>query len=146
MVASMEDSRLTSLSLIDGLLANDVVYWQRFDSLYGPIIDFWLKRAKVPVSNIPDVRQEVMLAISQNFSSYNHSLDEHGSLRRWMWGTARNKIADHWRKLEKQVAVADESYVLKQFYLPSDPFEDSEPATLRQLRNCLLYTSPSPRD
>lgn len=57
----MADSRMTSLSLVEGLISQDEKYWQRLCVLYGPIIDYWVQKAGVSSADAADVRQEVLL-------------------------------------------------------------------------------------
>lgn len=135
----MADSRITSLSLVDGLISQDEKYWQRLCVLYGPIIDYWIQKAGVVSADSVDVRQEVLLGIAKNIGGYRHADSESGSLRRWMWGIARNKIADFQRKDIKQVAAAGGTKALDKLHnLPDDPYEDSDPNTENRLRKELV--------
>lgn len=123
----MEETRLTSLSLVEGLFSNDEFYWNRFVVLYGPIVSLWLVRAKVRQDQADDLRQEILLAVSKNVHQYRHNKDQAGSLRRWMWGIARNKISEFRRTEAKRVVATGGTKALSRLAaLPDDPFEDSD--------------------
>ena len=90
----IENTRLTSLSLVEGLVAKDDAYRTRLDTLYGPIVHFWIRKTGIAANDIDDLRQEVLLAVATNIGKYKHSAEHSGTLRRWMWGIARHKILD----------------------------------------------------
>lgn len=135
----MDSSRLTSISLVDGLRNNEASYWERLVTLYGPIVQFWIKRAGVPESQSDDLQQEVLLAVSRNIEGYQHSADVSGSLRRWMWGIARNKINDYRRKEYNRTSAKGGSQALSELMdLPDRPFEDSDPELGNQIQMGLI--------
>lgn len=121
------------------MLNDDDQSWQRLDSLYGPFVDFWTKQSGVIGSDAQDLRQEVMLAIAKNIDSYIHSISQSGSLRRWIWGIARNKITDFRRRRQKNIiATGGDAALNKVKALPDEPFEDSDPDTLTRMRKELV--------
>ena len=135
----MENSRLTSLSLVEGLVNNNDHYWKRLDSLYGPFVDFWIKQSGVGSGDAQDLRQEVLVAVSNSIGSYNHCASESGSLRRWIWGIARNKIDDYRRRRHKNVIATGGTAAFEQVNaLPDEPFENSDPDTLTRMRQELV--------
>jgi RNA polymerase sigma-70 factor (ECF subfamily) len=135
----MDPSRLTSLSLVDGLLKQDEAYWRRLNTLYGPIVDFWIQKAEIPKVAEEDIKQEVFMAVSKNISQYKHSTTRTGSLRAWIWGIARNKIIDFRREQEKNAAAQGGTHALGRLKeLPNDPFEDSDAGTTNRIRKELV--------
>ena len=102
----MDQSRLTSLSLLEGLVNNDDHSWKRLDSLYGPFVDYWIRESGVVNADAQDLRQEVLRAVSNSINNYKHSESESGSLRRWIWGIARNKITDYRQRRRKSVIAS----------------------------------------
>lgn len=135
----MDQSRLTSLSLVDGLVNNDDQSWKRLDSLYGPFVDYWIRESGVVSGDAQDLRQEVLLSVASGINNYKHSESESGSLRRWIWGIARNKITDYRRRRDKNVIASGGTAALEKVKaLPDEPFEDSDPDTLTQMRKELV--------
>lgn len=125
-------SRLTSVSLVDGLLQQDETVWGRFVQLYGPLVYQWLVRSGVREGSIDDLHQEILVAVMQNIAKYKHDIGRSGSLRRWMWGIARNKV-HAFRRIEARRAVgAGGSTAARRLLelpatLPEEPIEDSDP-------------------
>lgn len=135
----MDQSRLTSLSLVEGLVNKDDHSWKRLDSLYGPFVDYWIRKSGVADGDEQDLRQEVLLSVSTSINNYKHSESESGSLRRWIWGIACNKINDYRRRRRKSVIASGGTAALKKVNaLPDEPFEDSDPDTLTRMRKELL--------
>jgi RNA polymerase sigma-70 factor (ECF subfamily) len=135
----MNGSRLTSLSLVEGLMTNDSIYWDRFVTLYGPIVALWIRKAGIASSHYDDLQQEIFVAISKSIAQYRHDPNASGSLRRWMWGIARNKVSDHWRSELKQAAAAGGSTALQKIKeLPFEPFEETIPGLAEKVRGELV--------
>lgn len=135
----MEETRLTSLSLVEGLCSKDDFYWNRFVTLYGPIVALWLEHAKVRPDQADDLRQEVMLAVSKSIHQYRHNDEQSGSLRRWMWGIARNKINEFRRtEAKRYVATGGTKALINLAALPEDPFEDSDAKLGDEVRRGLV--------
>ena len=138
----MDQSRLTSLSLLEGLVNNDDHSWKRLDSLYGPFVDYWLRESGVVNADAQDLRQEVLRAVSNSINNYKHSESESGSLRRWIWGIARNKITDYRQRRRKSVIASGGTAALEMVKalpdVPNEPFEDSDPDTLSRMRKELM--------
>jgi RNA polymerase sigma-70 factor (ECF subfamily) len=111
------------------------MYWTRLARLYGPILDFWLQQAGVAVGDRADVQQEILSAVARNIDQYKHTPDCSGSLRRWMWGIARHKIADCFRDRQRRpVSEGGTEALMKLQQLPDLPFEDSDPNTQTRIR------------
>jgi DNA-directed RNA polymerase specialized sigma24 family protein len=60
---SEPSSRMTSLSLLDAAKQRDQRAWQRLASLYEPLIQEWCRQSQIPLSDIPDITQEVLAAV-----------------------------------------------------------------------------------
>lgn len=135
----MEPSRLTSLSLVDGLLNQEERYWIRLNTLYGPIVDFWIQKADVPKPFAEDIKQEVFLAVTKNIDQYKHSTRRVGSLRAWIWGIARNKIGDFRREQEKHTAAQGGTKAMVRLTgIPEDPYEDFDTDISSRIRKELV--------
>ncbi len=130
-----DPSRLTSPSLLAGVLARDDDAWKRFVTVYGPLVFQWIRQARINSFAEEDIAQDVFVAIASSFDHYHHDNEHGGSLRRWMWGITRNKIADWQRRDVKEVAApgGTTAHVRIQ-QLPEHPFEQSDPSTEQTTR------------
>ncbi len=88
-----EVATATSLSLLERAKANDNAAWERLRSLYVPLVHKWCRQGGVDQADIPDVGQEVFLAVSINLVRFRR--DRQGdTFRGWIRVITRNKIAD----------------------------------------------------
>jgi len=87
----------TSSSLIERVKSRDEQAWRRLVRLYGPLVDFWVRRAGLQHADARDVFQEVFTAVAQAISRFRK--DQPGdTFRGWLRTIVRNKVADHHRK------------------------------------------------
>ena len=100
----MQYSELTRPSLIERVRGHDSAAWQRMVGLYGPLVAHWCRRNGLDAHSTADCLQEVFIALSQSMAAYVPS-NRPGSFRGWLWGITQNKIRDHWRKHERQIAA-----------------------------------------
>jgi RNA polymerase sigma-70 factor, ECF subfamily len=100
-----ESSNSTSLGLLQGLQANDPDAWQRLNGVYGPLIDYWCRRAQLQEADAADVRQEVFMAVARKIGDFRREAAA-GSFRGWLRAITRNKITDLERKRRGQLAAA----------------------------------------
>ncbi|WP_442505048.1 RNA polymerase sigma factor [Novipirellula sp. SH528] len=134
-MSNIPNFSLTSPSLLAGLASRDDEIWVRFVQIYGPLIDEWIGRAKVNPSAVDDIAQDILLAIATSFDNYHHDAKQSGSLRRWIWGIAKNKIADWQRKDAQQVKAGRGLSCFRLInQLPNVPFEDSDPGSQHKTR------------
>lgn len=87
----------TSLSLLERAKANDHAAWKRLRDLYVPLVYQWCRQEGVPAADIPDVGQEVFLAVARNLVNFRRDRDG-DTFRGWIRAITRNKIADLGRK------------------------------------------------
>lgn len=92
------DLPATSTTLLHALRLRETDAWSRFTTAYGPLIDFWVSRLGLSQHDCEDVTQEVFVAATESFESYQHSPAKIGSLRAWLYGITRNKVADWYRR------------------------------------------------
>ncbi|TWT94145.1 RNA polymerase sigma factor SigD [Neorhodopirellula pilleata] len=117
------------------MAARDDETWMRFLQVYGPLVYEWIGRAEVNPSAVDDIAQDIFTAVATSFNNYQHDAKRSGSLRRWMWGIAKNKIADWQRKDAQQVkAGGGLSFFRLINQLPDVPFEDSDPGSQHKTR------------
>lgn len=130
---------VTSPTLLLAVRAGDDQAWQRLVRLYGPLLVRWCERCGLQESDAFDVSQEVLVALAQSLHRFEHrnavgatesenasSTHQGGSFRAWMWSIARNKIADHHRRLAGKPTAGGGTEALQ--YLLSLP--DQSPETI----------------
>ncbi|WP_419193285.1 RNA polymerase sigma factor [Kolteria novifilia] len=90
----------TSSDLISRVRARDDDAWRRLVDLYGPLVIYWCRRSRLDSSDAADVVQEVFASVAGAIDQYQAR--EGGRFRGWLWTITRNKIHDHFRRIEKQ--------------------------------------------
>jgi RNA polymerase sigma-70 factor (ECF subfamily) len=93
---SGEAGSSTSLSLLDRVRSNDQAAWERFVSLYTPLVEWWCRRYGLQDADTADVRQQVFLAVARRIEEFRRE-QASGSFRGWLHIITRNKVYDHWR-------------------------------------------------
>lgn len=87
----------TPISLLERLrLQPDSASWQRFVSLYTPLIRDWLRRYTLQPSDVDDVVQEVLAVLVRELPQFQHDL-RRGAFRRWLRSVMLNRLREHWR-------------------------------------------------
>ena len=128
----------TSESLLLRLkTANDHQAWSRFVNLYTPLIFFWARKTGLQAQDSADLVQEVLTIVFQKLPDFKY--DRERSFRGWLRMVTLNKYREWCRK--KSLGIVDVSQSL----LANVQGEKGVAESTWDL-NCLLYTSPSPRD
>jgi RNA polymerase sigma-70 factor, ECF subfamily len=91
----------TSASLIGRVRRHDPEAWHRLVQSYGPLVYGWGRQAGLQASDAADVTQETFRSVAKNVESFERSAPG-DSFRGWLWTITRNKIRDHFRRLEKR--------------------------------------------
>ncbi len=111
-------NRPTSLSLLDRLRAQENAAWQRFASLYSPLVYAWCRRQGVMPQDAADILQEVFQAVHRKLPDF-HPQGEQGSFRAWLWTITRNKLNDWFRRRAvKEQAVGGTAALMRLSDLP----------------------------
>ena len=127
----------TSSSLLSRVKARDEEAWQRLVRLYGPLTNFWIRRAGLQAADAGDVFQEVFRAVAEAIGDFckDHST---GSFRGWLRTITRSKLADHFRRAEHQPMATGGSAAYHRLQQAEGPVEEAddprEADTVRQLR------------
>jgi RNA polymerase sigma-70 factor, ECF subfamily len=87
----------TSSSLIKRVKSRDEQAWRRMVRLYGPLVDFWVRRTGLQHADSHDVFQEVFTAVAQGIGRF-HKDRPGDTFRGWLRTIVRSKVADHHRK------------------------------------------------
>ncbi|MFO0945877.1 MAG: sigma-70 family RNA polymerase sigma factor [Planctomycetota bacterium] len=100
----------TSSSFIEGLRANSDASWQKLLGYYAPLLRYWCRQAGIASSDIEDVVQDVLLAISKHIPRfrYDRKID---TFRGWLWVITRRKLLDRERTLTRKPLVIDDRLV-----------------------------------
>jgi RNA polymerase sigma-70 factor (ECF subfamily) len=117
----------TSLSLMDRLQGPESnAAWQRFETIYRPLLDRWLRGQGLPAHDADDVRQEVLAVVLRELPHFKHN-GRVGAFRAWLRGILANRLKDLWRKQKRQPhGLADRQADL------ADLLEDPDSALSRQ--------------
>ena len=127
--------RLTTVSLIEGLLDRSSPQWVRFVRTFGPLVIVWIQKAGIPNSDVEDLAQEVFAAASAGIDTYRHSSGVDGSFRRWLWGTTRNRTLRCFSTLVNTPRASGGSTADRLIReLPDSPFEEESVQSVRQVR------------
>jgi RNA polymerase sigma-70 factor (ECF subfamily) len=115
--------------------ANDQDAWGHLVELYGPLVLRWCKRAGLQDDDTADVFQETFRAVAHNLGDFQPARS-HGSFRSWLRAVARSKVADHFRRRQRQTSAAGGTDAQRHLAELADPFSaetEDEAATERAL-------------
>ncbi len=117
----------TSPSLLQRVLSRDTAAWQRFVSIYGPLIYDWIRTQGVPAGDAEDIVQEVFTAVASNLAGFR-SGQPGARFRKWLWGICAHKITDYFRDRQARIqAQGGTTALLRLQQVPEEPpAEDSE--------------------
>lgn len=128
----------TSLSLLERIKAKDEVAWGRLRDLYSPLVYRWCRQAGVADAEIPDLGQEVFLAVARGIASFRR--DRAGdTFRGWLRTITRHKIADLGRKNAGHLGAAGGSDAQKAFAEVPFEIDVSDDAKSIAQETSLLY-------
>jgi RNA polymerase sigma-70 factor, ECF subfamily len=97
----------TSVSLLERAQEKDPAAWDRFVSLYNPLVYRWCRQAGLQRADAADVGQEVFQAVSRKIDTFRCTRPT-DSFRAWLRTITKNKIKDWARKRPPEVTgVAD---------------------------------------
>jgi RNA polymerase sigma-70 factor (ECF subfamily) len=100
----------TSLSLLDRLKVArpDAPDWDRFESIYRPLIRRWIGRIPGLGGEVEDVEQEVLLVLVREVPRFDRR--RVGSFRAWLRQVAVNRVRVYRRKHHRRpVALGDQT-------------------------------------
>ena len=80
--------------------------WVEFTSLYGSLIENWLRSQAVSQQDIEDIRQDVMVAVCSEIQKFDHN-GRVGAFRTWLRRITANRLRRLWEKRKKQAAGQD---------------------------------------
>ncbi len=124
-----DTAETTSLSLLERAKANDAAAWERLRDLYVPLVFQWCRQSGVRAADVPDVGQEVFVAVADGLLRFRRDRDG-DTFRGWLRTLTRNKIADMRRQRQGGLDAAGGSDAQRQFtqIVFDDPSEEISPA------------------
>jgi len=95
--------------------------WQRFESVYSPVIRSYCRRRGIQATDIDDIAQEVMAAVSKAIQSFEYQ-PKKGKFRGWLATVTANKL----RNFANKSTIEQEKFVEYLNQLANTPDSDSQ--------------------
>jgi len=96
-MSSPDSPSSTSTNLISGLQSGDDAAWQRFVTVYGPLIAAWCRSACQNREDVLDLSQQVFLKVHTGIRTYSPR-QPGASFRGWLLQVTRNAVIDFYRQ------------------------------------------------
>jgi RNA polymerase sigma-70 factor (ECF subfamily) len=127
---------VTSLTLLGRVRGNDEEAWRRLVFLYSPLVFSWCRRAGLRSEDAADLLQEVFASVARAIAGFDRR--EGGAFRAWLWTIARNKLHDHFRRLQggpEATGGSDAQRLLLEVpdEMPGEPPDASDPGSAASL-------------
>lgn len=106
-VPATRASLLARLQESPGGLSSDLD-WRCFLDIYQPLLFAHARRRGLDGNQAEDVVQEILVGISQRLPEFDYQ-PEKCRFRTWLFRVAERKVADHWRRLYRQLPEAHPS-------------------------------------
>lgn len=90
-----------STNLLSQVQSMDDMGWERFVSIFAPVVYTWCRQSGVSESDAPDLVQDVFATVARKVSDF-HRQEEGDSFRSWLATITRCRVIDHYRKSRKQ--------------------------------------------
>jgi RNA polymerase sigma-70 factor (ECF subfamily) len=91
----------TQTSLIRRAQLADATAWEQLTKLYGPVVYGWARGAGLQPQDASDIMQDVFHSLATKLRTFERR-SEQDSFRGWLWTITRNKVHDHFRRLQRQ--------------------------------------------
>ncbi len=124
----------TSHTLLERVKLRDPQAWQRFASIYGPIVYRWSVNIGLQPSDAADVTQEVFAALHNKLDTFRRQPPDY-TFRGWLYSVTRNKVRDHFRaRKNRPEALGGETAQWQVEQIPElPPDEESSPGSTADL-------------
>lgn len=94
-------SQPTSSSFLDDLRNKKTEAWERFSTLYGRLILYWLKNAGISRDERQDMLYDIIIIVMESIDNFQ-KLPYVGSFRSWLRKVVENTVHDRQRKYQEQ--------------------------------------------
>ena len=122
---SSGDKMPTSSSLLDRARHRDDVAWNELVELYAPLVYFWCRKTNIVEQDIPDVVQEVFRSVVTGIDGFRKDRPC-DTFRGWLRTVTRSKLADHFRRLNRNPVAIGGSGAQFQMEHISDESNDDD--------------------
>jgi RNA polymerase sigma-70 factor (ECF subfamily) len=130
----------SSSSLLARVLARDPLAWENVTRVYGPDVYRWARQAGLQDADAADLVQETFQAVSTSLESYQRG--SRPGFRAWLWGIAKHKLQDHFRRLggiwQPTGGTAAHHRLLQAAEPPEDATEEGRPLQRGRLAHRVL--------
>ncbi len=111
----------TSISLLNRLQqTDDSKNWNRLVELYAPLLRLWLRKYDVQANDADDLVQEVLMAVSKDLKSFDHS-GRPGAFRSWLRTILAHRLRNFWRAQGRRPQARGDSDIERRLELLEDP-------------------------
>src|SRR5262245_9381058 len=86
----------------------DAAAWQRFDSLYRPLLQTWLRRYSLQAQDADDLVQQVLEVIVRDLPTFHYDPAK-GQFRGWLKAIVVNRLRDYWRSHQSRPQTGGDS-------------------------------------
>ena len=94
--------------------------WTRLVRVYGSLVWFWIRRSGLQTDDGNDVFQEVFFTVANQVQKIRND----GSFWAWLRAVTRSKIADHFRRVQRDLSAEGGNELLSQLAQPA--FDESD--------------------
>jgi RNA polymerase sigma-70 factor (ECF subfamily) len=128
----------TSLSLLGRVRLHDSAAWQRFATIYTPLVYGWARRSGLQSADAADVVQEAFRTVAGKLGDFGRGQQE-PSFRGWLYAIVRNLVRLHYRRgqLAPRPMGGDES--LRQLAAIHDAVPTDDDGSAVEDRRYLLH-------
>lgn len=136
----------TSISLLNRLRDQaEGENWNRMFGVYSPLIQAWLRKYDVQASDMDDLTQDILLAVSNDIESFEHRGP--GSFRAWLKAILINRLRKHWQARDRRPQARGDSDMDARIAQLEDPASQISQIWNRQhdqyvLQQLLTLTEP----
>ena len=122
----------TSISLLIRLQrTGDSKNWNRLVELYSPLLRAWLRKYDVQASDADDLVQEVLMAVSKDLKSFDHS-GRPGAFRSWLRTILAHRLQNFWRSRGRRPQTRGDSDIDRRLQQLEDPASEMSEIWNRQ--------------
>lgn len=135
----------TFLSLLHRLRqTSDSEAWNRLMDMYAPLLKRWLGRYGVQESDVDDLMQGVLLAVTKDVGEFDHN-GRTGAFRSWLKMILIHRLRNFWRMRGRRPQAAGNSDVQQQIDQLEDPTSEMSAMWNRQHDEFVVsWTAPCP--
>ncbi len=94
--------------------------WCKLVNIYEPLIAGWLRRLGVSESDLQDLTQDILIAITERLCQFEHN-GRVGAFRNWVRQIVINRCHRFWARRQKTVPIDDGANYEKIILAVSDP-------------------------